>query len=429
MNIVMLETGLSADALRVWEKRYGLPSPQRSSGGHRLYSEHDIQVIKWLQAKMKEGFSISLAVKMWKINFLDKNGQLKDIHPGLSANLDAANNESGQIDHYRNVWLKACMDFDVIGSENIVNQAVSIFPIEMVAQKVIQQGLAEIGQLWFENKATPQQEHFASAQAERRLNMLISGLPNPSRHETILIGCPAGENHTFPLLMINLLLRQRGFNVVYLGANVPADQLKATHSRTGIQLVIFGAQRLVSAATLAHTAQMIQSQGTPVAFGGLIFNQIPELASKIPGIFLGNDLSRVPEAVERMAFVRMRLNPGSFSEDKFSEIFSLIKMKRSVLEYVMNLYLTGIGLMEEYAHEISTQLLDTIQAALMLGDLEYMQPDLRWAKSLSKNRGFSENRYLDFIKNVAEMIKRESGLNNNVVSAWLSNYIDTPEAH
>src|SRR4030042_5541110 len=66
LKAVMHEVGLSAATLRAWERRYGLLKPQRSPGGHRLYSRQDIEMLKWLVARQNEGLSISRAVEMWK---------------------------------------------------------------------------------------------------------------------------------------------------------------------------------------------------------------------------------------------------------------------------------------------------------------------------------------------------------------------------
>src|SRR5215208_7309322 len=65
LKVVLKETGLAADTLRAWERRYGLPIPQRSAGGHRLYSQRDIETIKWLLKRQAEGLSISRAVDLW----------------------------------------------------------------------------------------------------------------------------------------------------------------------------------------------------------------------------------------------------------------------------------------------------------------------------------------------------------------------------
>lgn len=66
MKVVVQETGIKPDTLRAWERRYGLPDPQRTAGGHRLYSQYDIDLLKWLLARLDEGMSISHAVTMWR---------------------------------------------------------------------------------------------------------------------------------------------------------------------------------------------------------------------------------------------------------------------------------------------------------------------------------------------------------------------------
>lgn len=61
LKVVLKETGIAADTLRAWERRYGLPMPQRSAGGHRLYSQRDIETIKWLTNLLVErNISVSL---------------------------------------------------------------------------------------------------------------------------------------------------------------------------------------------------------------------------------------------------------------------------------------------------------------------------------------------------------------------------------
>ena len=54
LKAVMQEVGLSAATLRAWELRYGVPKPQRTAGGHRLYSRQDIEMLKWLVEDKKK---------------------------------------------------------------------------------------------------------------------------------------------------------------------------------------------------------------------------------------------------------------------------------------------------------------------------------------------------------------------------------------
>ena len=65
LSVVLRETGIKADTLRAWERRYGLPQPERTEGGHRLYSQRDIEIVRWLMAREEEGLRISQAVEMF----------------------------------------------------------------------------------------------------------------------------------------------------------------------------------------------------------------------------------------------------------------------------------------------------------------------------------------------------------------------------
>ena len=72
LRAVVQETGIKPDTLRAWERRYGLPIPKRTEGGHRLYSRRDIETVKWLLAQRKAGLGISKAVALWKQLDLDE---------------------------------------------------------------------------------------------------------------------------------------------------------------------------------------------------------------------------------------------------------------------------------------------------------------------------------------------------------------------
>ena len=66
LKSVVRETGVKPDTLRAWERRYGLPQPARTEGGHRLYSQRDIDTIKWQLARQREGLRINQAVELWR---------------------------------------------------------------------------------------------------------------------------------------------------------------------------------------------------------------------------------------------------------------------------------------------------------------------------------------------------------------------------
>jgi methanogenic corrinoid protein MtbC1 len=313
LKVVLQETNIAADTLRAWERRYGLPMPQRTAGGHRLYSQYDIETIKWLMARQAEGLSISRAVDLWKEHNVSGVDPLAGFAPSTLSAVQTTPaiyiSPNTNLDSLRAQWISACMKFSESTSEQILNQAFSMFSVEAVCLDVLQKGMAEIGGLWYENSATVQQEHFASSLAMRRLEALLSASPAPSRKQTVLIGCPSNEWHTFTPLLFSLLLRRRGLNVIYLGANVPAEQFEETVIAVKANLVILVAQTLITAATLQLTAQELVGLSVPVGYGGRIFNLEPNLATHISGHYLGTSLTSSLDTVETLLQSKIKSVP------------------------------------------------------------------------------------------------------------------------
>ena len=177
MKVVVQETGLTPDTLRAWERRYGMPSPERTKGGHRLYSQYEIDILKWLIARQDEGLSISKAVDLWH-QLEDKGEDPFETVPtsSIEPKQPLTNISGNQMAEIRAAWLKACLNFDEDNARYILAQAFAVFPMESVCFEILQQGLNEIGQGWFEGTITEQQEHFSSALAVRQLEALLASM-------------------------------------------------------------------------------------------------------------------------------------------------------------------------------------------------------------------------------------------------------------
>ncbi len=260
LKAVVRETGLKPDTLRAWERRYGVPEPDRSGGGHRLYSQQDINTIKWLLARQDEGMSISRAVGLWRSIIEEGRDpfQVSPVAPAVEAPSLVSIRPGDTVIELRHAWINACLDFDERRAEMVLNQAFSYYSPEVVCFELLQKALSEIGNGWYVGEVSVQQEHFASALAVRRLDALLAAAPAPTRAGRIIVACPPGESHTFSPLLVTFLLRRRGWDVVYLGANVPTYRLQATIETTRPALVVFSAQTLDTAATLLHVAHYLR---------------------------------------------------------------------------------------------------------------------------------------------------------------------------
>lgn len=383
LKVVLRETGLAADTLRAWERRYGLPVPQRTPGGHRLYSQYDIETIKWLMARQNEGLSISRAVELWKEQLAQGRDPLAQAETRPTVSLPSFQQPiflppETNIDAIRSHWLAACLNFNEHAAEQALNQAFSLYPIETVCTEVLQRGMAELGMLWYEGRASVQQEHFASGLAMRRLDALLAAAPLPTRPQTILVGCPPDEWHTFSALLLTLFLRRRGLNVIYLGANVPVSRFEETVSMVKADLVLLAAHHLASAATLHQTALQLAAKGARVVYGGRIFNLHPSLRHRIPGHFLGERLDSSVETIERLlenfpAPVVLYAVP----EEYVAALRSFL-IKRPLIEAAVNEHFQSGDLPPAYLETANRYFGNNLSAALQLGSIEYLASELEW---------------------------------------------------
>ncbi len=428
INLVHQATGIKADTLRAWERRYQLPRPERTKGGHRLFSDFDIEIIKWLMDRQKEGMSISRAAQLWFE--IENNGEdpLTSSPTGpLPEPLPVqAGQERESLANMQNRWIRACLNFDESSAEQVITQSFAQFSMETVCIDILRFGLAKVGSLWYQGEVSVQQEHFTSELAIRRLHSLISAAPNPYLEETILVGCPRDENHTFSALLTTLLLRYRGWNVIYLGGNVPKGQLKETIEKTKPDLIVMISMRLVTAATLLDTALFLKGFGIPLAFGGWIFTNTPDLRQKIPGVYLGEDLLGSISMIEYLLSgptppiefelepYRFATNIAHFLEKKhLIEIQTLKKLKEQL----------DPSIPWEYFQEANDYLAQDIIAALSLGDLSLVGSNMEWVERLISNHDIAGELLLDYLlayRDAAQTNLDEHGL---AIIDWLTSMI------
>ena len=431
LKVVLKETGLTADTLRAWERRYGLPVPQRTAGGHRLYSQRDIETIKWLMKRQAEGFSISRAVDMWKEQLSSGADPLAGSVQGTLVSASAIPAQYAfdtTLDALRTRWIEGCLNFSESSSEQILNQAFSMFPVEVVCIEILQRGISEIGNLWYENRASVQQEHFASSLAMRRLDALLASSAPPTRNQTVLLGCPAEEWHTLTPLLLSLLLRRRGLNVIYLGANVPTEQFSNTVKNVRANLVVLVAQQLITAATLQQTALALSSQNIPIAFGGRIFEVHFGLEEAIPGHFLGNVLATAVENIEILLSEKIKQQPSKAASQIYVATHQAYMSKRTQIELTFKELLEPLSISPEDIKTGIYFLGENITAALQLGDMSHVSAEIDWLKGLLQAHGSPDDQLVHFMQTYSQAVNQNINGWGKPIYEWLASEVEKLKA-
>ena len=381
LKAVVRETGLKPDTIRAWERRYGVPKPRRTSGGHRLYSQRDIDLLKWMNARQHEGMSISRIVDMWKgLESEGKDPLQVTSHSMMVQNVQLS--EVGELAKARQEWVQACLNFDAPRADQMLAQAFALFPLESVVLEVLLRGLADIGEGWYRGDVAVQQEHFASSLATRRLQTMIAAGPAPTRLERIVVAGPSDEQHTISLLVISLFLRRQGWEVIDLGANVPLDRLEQMLTSIRPMLVIASAQHLPTAYTLQTMAASVTKLHIPLAFGGRVFNQQPALRRHIAGHFLGESLLDIPRAVQEILHAPWPLPEVVEASREYLAALEHYRERLPLLE--AELMAAFDPKQREMVRKAGANgyFAQYLMAALGLGDMDLLDADLNWIHGL-----------------------------------------------
>jgi DNA-binding transcriptional MerR regulator len=425
IKAVVTQTGLNPATIRAWERRYGFPSPRRTEGGHRQYSQRDIDTLKWLTARQEEGVSISHAIDLWR-SYVDGGEDPLQVEAAVSKDPTtrvARVLEGRQIDQLRQAWVAACLAFDRDTGEQVLARAFAQYNPEAVCMEVLQKGLAEVGNAWYDGQATVQQEHFTSSLSTQRLEMLIAAAPPPLHPERIVVATATGDYHVFSPLLITFFLRRRGWDVIYLGADVPANQLESTIENVQPELVVVSAQLLHTAATLQEIALTVQPLGITLAFGGQVFNTIPELQNVTPGYFLGETLDeavqKVPELINLPATDSRWTGPSESSQKALAQF----REQRALIE--SHVWGTFLATKKPTGHliAINKDISETIEAALKLGDVGLLQNDIIWIEYLLMSYRLSKTFIADYVMAYYQAAKIHLGESAGAIVDWLSRLV------
>ena len=412
LGTVLRETGINADTLRAWERRYNLPEPERTDGGHRLYSERDVEIIKWLLRQQEDGVRISQAVKLWRSKMEAGEDPLFE-KPVLKEEVA----DQSQLDAFRRKWVDACIAFDETQAEQVANDAFTRFSPETAFLEIFLPSIREIGELWYQGKVTVQQEHFASALIMRRLDALITTSPPPTRPEKMIIACPPKEEHTLSALLLTLFLRRRGFHVVYLGTNVPFEEFKETVDTIRPNLVLFTAQQLTTAATLEQTIRALAACDVKIGYSGGVFNTTPHIRERISAEFLGESFEEVFANVENL--LRKSHTTQSFVQNPHEPLLDAFEVGHLGIQVHLTQSLAQWNAPVKQLADSAAFLSAAIAASLYLGDLELLAPELAWVKSLLDHRKVQAMRIEYFLRAYADSTRATLGDVAQPLVDWL----------
>ena len=236
IRAVAKQTGISIDTLRAWEKRYQVVAPQRDERG-RLYTEADVQRLSLLNAAVEKGHAIGRVAAL-------NNEELQSlvISPATLTNVQAAQ-AAESVEPTRPVLrpvIEAIERLDYAEAERELALLAAVLPPRELVHSVALPLMRHVGEAWHAGKLGIAQEHMTSALLRNVLGALIPLHRRAAPTAKLLFATPSGEHHEFGILVSAMLAAGGGLGIVYLGANLPGDEIVAAAQKTAPQAIVLG---------------------------------------------------------------------------------------------------------------------------------------------------------------------------------------------
>lgn len=229
VGMVSKMTGLSTHTLRMWEKRYATVLPKRTEAGGRLYTDADIERLRLLHKLVQSGHSIGGIAKL-------PDTDLRQMVAGSSARpLQPA---SRHLPELRARVMAAIERLRTEEAEQILSRAaLSTEPGEFL-QVVVGPILTEIGDRWKRGDLRIVHEHACSTVMRGLLFSLMRLYPTNDAMRRVVVGTPAKEDHELGALMVAMLAAMHGWSVLYLGPDLPAEEIAYAVTDTKAELLM-----------------------------------------------------------------------------------------------------------------------------------------------------------------------------------------------
>ena len=228
LRAVVRRTGLSADVLRAWERRYGAVRPTRSAGGQRLYSADDVERLVLLQRATAAGNSIG------EIARLDRDA--------LDALLDRTERDGAAptpaaVERLVRDALAAADALDPMALESALKRGALLLGSEVFVDDALPRFLRAVGDRWHRGSLTPAHEHLATQVVRRVLTWLSAAYESQPDSPTIVIATPAEELHELGAMLVAAVAAGEGWKAVYLGPSLPAADIATAAAQVGASVV------------------------------------------------------------------------------------------------------------------------------------------------------------------------------------------------
>lgn len=234
IGYVALATGLSPHVIRVWEKRYGAVTPERTRNSRRLYSQKDIDHLNLLKRARARGQRIGTAVTLDEEALYEIGRNASQTGDPAEAKVEARRRFADSSD-----FLQECMDavrgMDTPALLCGLRRAGAHLARPSMLSSVIAPLMQQVGDGWADGSLRIMHEHFASNVVRGYLWEMIRSAPAREQAPRMVVTTPAGQLCEIGAMTTAAAAADCGWNALYFGPNLPAEEIAAAvlHEQAG----------------------------------------------------------------------------------------------------------------------------------------------------------------------------------------------------
>lgn len=236
IKVVSQMTGLSVHVIRAWEKRYSVVEPDRTDTNRRLYSEEDIEKLKLLNDALHLGHNIggiaNLSLQDLRSLLSKENRKANEMQNGLFT-VEPNNN----IEEIFLESLEAIKNYNAKKLESILLNASARLTQPVLIEQLVIPLVYKVGEMWHEGEIRVANEHLASSVIRGFLFNLLESYSVHDNAPIVVSATPRGQEHELGALIVGVVAASSGWKVIYLGSNLPAEEVGAVVSHLNARVV------------------------------------------------------------------------------------------------------------------------------------------------------------------------------------------------
>lgn len=226
INAVERETGISKELLRMWERRYHFPNPERDAQGDRVYPAEQISKLRIIRRLLDAGF------RPGKIIALDM-AALEQLVSSSHGNPSATLPENLEAE-----LLATLKSHDAVRVRQYLNHHLIRMGLESFILDLIQYANTIVGDAWMSGKIEIYEEHLYTEELQTLIRQNIGNLQAAITAPRIMLATAPEEIHTLGLLMVEALLRLERVDAVSFGAQMPIRDIVQAAQKHKMDIVV-----------------------------------------------------------------------------------------------------------------------------------------------------------------------------------------------